>query len=68
MTTVNITVGSSRMQMTWSPGNAGAPIRLDGLDTGYQTADARHDAEQAVRLVVTQAFGPDVDWDAVEWC
>lgn len=58
--------------MQWDGSNASAPIILDGIETGYQTADARHDTEQAVRLALRgycQGDGVSVDsiWDDVAY-
>lgn len=61
---VLITVGSDTITMTWNGAEATAPILLDGVATGYQTADARHDLERAAHLAVERAFGP-VAWDEV---
>ncbi len=44
--------------MEWDPVQAGATIYMDGAPTQWQTADACHDCEAAVRLVAESAWGP----------
>ena len=73
MKTVTIRVGKGEpMFMTWDPTQSAAPIKLDGQETGFQTADAKHSTKQAVRLVLRApcaADGVSVDdvWDDVEY-
>jgi hypothetical protein len=55
--TVRIHYGGATMTMTWAGACPGAPILLDGRATQYQTADARHSTDCAVRLVCGLAFG-----------
>lgn len=73
-TVVKITVGTETLTMEWDGTQASAPIILDGIETGYQTADARHRTEEAVRLALREyckgeGDGVSVDslWDDVEY-
>jgi hypothetical protein len=61
MKNVKFTYGSTSGVIGWDGARAEAPILLDGVETGYQTADASHDLETAVGLVLSKAFGEDVD-------
>lgn len=54
---IEITYGET-VVMQWDGAQASAPILVDGDSTGYQTADARHRTEEAVRLVCAKMWGP----------
>lgn len=67
-----IQFGADTVVLSWDGSQASAPIRADGEDTGYQTADARHRVTEAVRLVAARTWpeegsfaeGSDA-WDAL---
>lgn len=59
--TVAIHYGSDTVEMTWDGAHASAPICIDGDSTQYQTADARHRTEAAVRLCCRLCWGPVYD-------
>ena len=59
---VRITYGSDRIVMSWDGSEASAPIWLDGQSTQYQTADARHRLDRAVRLVCPLVWPEIRDW------
>ena len=65
-TQIKITNGSDSVVMSWDAAQASAPIRIDGVTSQYQTADARHDLETAVRLVAAAVWPEDgatsADW------
>lgn len=54
---VNIIYGSNRHIMGWDGTQASMPIFFDGSPTPFQTADARHSTDKAVRLVLEWAYG-----------
>lgn len=60
MQNVKFTYGSTSGVISWDGARAEAPILLDGTPTGYETADARHNIEQAICLVLTKEFGDEV--------
>lgn len=60
-TSIRITYGDDVCTMTWDGVQASAPILLDGVSTGYQTADARHRVGEAVRLVAGRQWGTVYD-------
>lgn len=57
---VKITYGETVI-MEWDGAQASAPIRVDGVSIGYQTADARHRTADAVRLAASKVWGPVYD-------
>lgn len=66
---VKITYGGESITMSWDGSEASAPIKVDGESTPYQTADARHRADRAVRLAARLAW-PDAgsfDEGSDEW-
>lgn len=64
METVKITFGGETVRMQWDGSQASAPIRVDGQNTPWQTANARHRTANAVLLVARHVW-PEVDWPAV---
>lgn len=54
---IRITYGGESVVMTWNGAEASAPICVDGVETGYQTADARHRTSDAVRLACSRVWG-----------
>lgn len=57
MKRIEITYVSDTVVMEWDGAEASAPICVDGLPTQYQTADARHRTQEAVRLVCRLMWG-----------
>lgn len=55
--------------MSWDGSQASATIRVDGTETQYQTADARHRVSEAVRLVagLTWPEAGSFAEDSEEW-
>lgn len=66
-TQIKFTCGSTKGVITFDGSQASAPILLDGGSTGFQTADARHRTEEAVRLVLSKAFDEEIDMDDVTY-
>lgn len=60
-TDIRITYGDDVCTMTWSEAQASTPILLDGVSTGYQTADAHHRVGEAARLVAGKRWGTVYD-------
>jgi hypothetical protein len=58
--------GATSGVITWDDAQASAPILLDGVETGFQTADASHNLNQAIELVLTKEFGDPVSHKEVE--
>lgn len=61
MTDIIITYGDDSITMSWDGAQASAPILVDGTETQYRTADARHRTCRAVLLVARQTW-PDAEW------
>lgn len=57
MQTIEITHCGETIRMEWDGAQASASIRVDGKATQYQTADARHDLDKAVRLACEYTWG-----------
>ena len=55
---IRITYGSDMATMEWDGAQASAPIVVNGEPTQYQTADARHRTDSAVRLACAVLWGP----------
>lgn len=61
METVKITYDGRTVRMQFNGAQASAPIKLDGVSTQYQTADARHRTDWAVLLIASHVW-PDAEW------
>lgn len=59
---VRITYGDETVTMSWDASEANAPIKLDGARTPYQTADAGHRTQEAVRLCAAIEWPEVGDW------
>jgi hypothetical protein len=57
MARYSLTVGSTTVVVEYDGSQASAPIVVDGVSTQYQTADARHHTDAAMRLAASVAFG-----------
>jgi len=61
-----LTVGSDSVVVSADLAQASAPIRIDGEQTQYQVADARHDVERMMRLCADLIADPrltEEEWD-----
>ena len=61
MDTIKITYGGETVRLTCNLSEASAPLKVDGVTTQYQTADARHRTAFAVLLAASVAW-PGVQW------
>ncbi len=62
--TVTICYGGENVTMTWDGADATAPIFVDGVDTGRQTASVRHRRPFAVAIACKFTW-PEVAWPSV---
>lgn len=58
METVRIAYAGGCVVLAWDPAQADAPIFVDGVAIGCQTADARRRTDAAVRLACRHVWGP----------
>lgn len=64
MQTIKISYRGETIRLTCDLTDASAPLTVDGCETPYQTADARHRAALAVALACRHAW-PEVEWPEV---
>lgn len=71
---VRIEYGGETVTMSWDASQAKEPIFVDGEQTPYQTANARHSTAQAVRLAARYSWPEAGDfsegseaWDALSY-